>query len=241
MHFNLGIVTETPKRTNGVDFPGSRPVAVQIVTIESQPFAENSYLVWQDGLHEAFVIDPGFEPELILEELERLSLKLTAIVNTHGHLDHIAGNATLKAAYPDAPILIGEGERDWLTDADLNRSRFYGRPMISPPADRTVKEGDLLELAGIRMDVLEIPGHSPGHVVFILRDETPIRVLGGDVLFRGSIGRTDFPGGSFEQLEAGIHAKLWPLPDDTVVYPGHGPVTTIGHEKRTNPFVGSRH
>ncbi len=212
---------------------------IQIETIESQPFGENSYLVWIEGRADAFVIDPGFEPELILEQIEARSLNLAAIINTHGHLDHIAGNAALKAAFPSAPILIGIGEKDWLTDANLNRSAFYGMPVVSPPADRTVIDGETIEIAGIPMLVREIPGHSPGHVVYIVRDPKPMIVLGGDVLFRGSIGRTDFPGGSFEVLEKGIHEKLWPLPDNTVVYPGHGPVTTIGHEKRTNPFVGN--
>lgn len=211
---------------------------IQIETIESQPFGENSYLVWIEGRADAFVIDPGFEPELILEQIEARSLNLAAIINTHGHLDHIAGNAALKAAFPSAPILIGIGEKDWLTDANLNRSAFYGMPVVSPPADRTVIDGETIEIAGIPMLVREIPGHSPGHVVYIVRDPKPMIVLGGDVLFRGSIGRTDFPGGSFEVLEKGIHEKLWPLPDNTVVYPGHGPVTTIGYEKRTNPFVG---
>ena len=109
-------------------------------------------------------------------------------------------------------------------------------PIISPPADRLVNEGDLVEYAGFQFEILEIPGHSPGHVVFLRRGQTNI-VLGGDVLFRGSIGRTDFPGGSFERLASGIRTKLYTLPDNTVVYPGHGPVTTTGHEKRTNPFV----
>jgi glyoxylase-like metal-dependent hydrolase (beta-lactamase superfamily II) len=135
--------------------------------------------------------------------------------------------------------VIGTGDAAMLTDADLNMSGLVGLPITSPPADRTVSEGDRLTLCGLDLEVFEIPGHSPGHVVFLLRDE-PFLVLGGDVLFRGSIGRTDFPGGSFEKLRNGIHAKLWPLPDNTVVYPGHGPVTTIGNEKRTNPFVGER-
>jgi glyoxylase-like metal-dependent hydrolase (beta-lactamase superfamily II) len=94
----------------------------------------------------------------------------------------------------------------------------------------------MLDFAGIQLEVLDIPGHSPGHVVFLMR-EVPLLIFGGDVLFRGSIGRTDFPGGSFKRLESGIQAKLYTLPDDTVIYSGHGPVTKIGHEKRTNPFV----
>jgi hydroxyacylglutathione hydrolase len=100
-----------------------------------------------------------------------------------------------------------------------------------------VNEGDKLNLASIQLEVFDVPGHSPGHVVYLIRETKPLTVLGGDVLFRGSVGRTDFPGGSFETLKSGIVRVLWPLPPDTVVYPGHGPVTTIGHEKQTNPFL----
>ncbi len=213
-------------------------MSVQILTIESQPFAENSYLVWKDGSSEAFVIDPGFEPELILEALQDCKLSLVAIVCTHGHCDHIAGNAALKQAYPDAPIIIGEGDAAMLTDAMRNMGALFGLDVVSPSADRVVKEGETLTVAGITMDVFDVPGHSPGHVVYVLRDEKPKLVLGGDVLFRGSVGRTDFPGGSFETLRANIERVLWLLPADTVVYPGHGPVTTTGHEKRTNPYLG---
>ena len=124
-----------------------------------------------------------------------------------------------------------------LVDAEANLSAPFGLPVVSPAADRLVAEGDRLEPAGIPLEVFEIPGHSPGHIVFVHRAR-PAIVFGGDVLFRGSVGRTDFPGGSSERLFDGIRAKLFTLPDDTVVYPGHGPVTTTGHEKRTNPFVG---
>jgi glyoxylase-like metal-dependent hydrolase (beta-lactamase superfamily II) len=213
-------------------------VRVQIQTIESQPFAENSYVVWRDGATEAFVIDPGFEPEVILEFLAERELTLAAVVNTHGHVDHIAGNRAMKEAFPDAPIVIGRGDADMLVDPELNLSAAYGIPVTSPPRDRAVSDGEVLSVAGVEMDVWEIPGHSPGHVVYFVRGESPGVLFGGDVLFRGSVGRTDFPGGSFEQLAAGVHAKLWQLPDDVVVYPGHGPVTTVGHEKRTNPYVG---
>jgi glyoxylase-like metal-dependent hydrolase (beta-lactamase superfamily II) len=215
-------------------------MSLQIHTIVSEPFAENSYVVWREGSGEAFVIDPGFEPDAIRDFLAERELSLAAIVCTHGHVDHMAGNADLKRAYPDAPILIGTGDAAMLTDAVVNMSAAFGLPVVSPPADRLVNEGDKLTVAGVELEVFEIPGHSPGHVVYLIRDEKPMVVLGGDVLFRGSIGRTDFPGGSFEQLKAGIERVLWPLPPDTVVYPGHGPVTTVGHEKATNPFVGQQ-
>ncbi|HEV3387058.1 MAG TPA: MBL fold metallo-hydrolase [Gemmata sp.] len=210
---------------------------IQILTIESQPFAENSYLLWREGSSESFVIDPGFEPDLILEALSDNGLKLAAIVCTHGHVDHIAGNREMKLRFPEAPIIIGMRDAPFLTDSMLNMSGQYGFEVTSPPADQLVNEGDKLKVAGIELEVFDIPGHSPGHVVYLIRESSPYMVLGGDVLFRGSIGRTDFPGGSFATLKAGIERVLWPLPPETVVYPGHGPVTTTGHEKRTNPFL----
>jgi glyoxylase-like metal-dependent hydrolase (beta-lactamase superfamily II) len=210
---------------------------LQIHTIVSMPFGENTYVVWRPGRTDALVIDPGLEPDLILAFLAEQGLTPAAILNTHGHADHIGGNEALKAAFPAAPLVIGHGDAGMLTDANANLSAPFGMPIVSPPADRTVREGDVLDLAGIALEVLDIPGHSPGHVVFVHRT-TPVHVFGGDVLFRGSVGRTDFPGGSSNQLFSGIRAKLYALADDTVVYPGHGPVTTVGNEKRTNPFVG---
>jgi len=209
---------------------------MQIHTIVSMPFAENTSILWQDGRTEAVVVDPGMEPDAILDFLTQRQLTVAAILNTHGHADHIAGNAAMKEAFPQAPLVIGINDRIMLSDPVRNLSRNYGYDLISPPADQTVVEGDRLSFAGIDFEVLDIPGHSPGHVVFVIR-ESPIVIIGGDVLFQGSIGRTDFPGGSFEQLADGIRKKLYPLPDDTIIYPGHGPVTKVGHERRTNPFV----
>ena len=212
-------------------------MSLQIHTIVSDPFAENSYLLWMDGRDDAVVVDPGFEPDLILAFLAEHGLKLVAILNTHGHVDHIAGNAAMKRAFPEAPILVGTNDASFLTDAVVNMSAAFGMPVVSPPADRLLNEGDRIDFAGVVMDVFDVPGHSPGHIVYVIRETKPTTVIGGDVLFRGSVGRTDFPGGSFEQLKSHIERVLWPLPPATVVYPGHGPVTTVGHEKATNPYL----
>jgi hydroxyacylglutathione hydrolase len=208
---------------------------LRIEVVESMPFAENTYIAWLPGRPDAVVIDPGFEPEAILELLRKERLSPAMILNTHGHVDHIAGNAALKRSFPDAPLVIGAGDAAMLTDPMLNLSGLAGVAITSPPADRAVREQEVVEAAGLQFDVLEIPGHSLGHVVFVLRDQSV--VFGGDVLFAGSIGRTDFPGGNLGQLLNGIRAKLWLLPEAAAVYPGHGPATTIGAEKRTNPFL----
>jgi glyoxylase-like metal-dependent hydrolase (beta-lactamase superfamily II) len=213
------------------------PAEMQIQTLVSQPFAENTYVVWLPGQSDALVIDPGLEPDLILDFLQEQSLTPAAILNTHGHADHIGGNAAMKDTFPEAPLVIGANEIRLLADAEANLSAPFGMPITSPPADRLVREGEVVEYAGIRLEVLDVPGHSPGHVVFVYRG-APVLVFGGDVLFRDSIGRCDFPGSDGPLLIRGICTKLFPLPAETVVYPGHGPVTTIGHEKRFNPFVG---
>ena len=229
-----------PSYNSGIGLPEDVQVRVNIHAVESMPFAENTYLVWADGSAEAVVVDPGFEPDAVLEALRERQLTPVAVLNTHGHVDHIAGNKAMKQYFPDAPLVIGRGDAAMLTDPALNLSGPFGFDIVSPPADRLVDEGESFTYAGLTFGVLEIPGHSPGHVVYVLDGPDPKMVLGGDVLFAGSIGRTDFPNGSQTQLVAGIRAKLWPLPDATRVYPGHGPVTTIGEEKSGNPFVAGR-
>jgi glyoxylase-like metal-dependent hydrolase (beta-lactamase superfamily II) len=126
-----------------------------------------------------------------------------------------------------------------LTDPAGNLSAGYGLPAVSPPADSTVREGDVYQVAGFRLLVRETPGHSRGHVTFVDRESSPVRIFSGDVLFEHGIGRYDFPDAEFEELRASIHDKLFTEPDDAIVYPGHGPTTTIGAEKRFNPFVGA--
>jgi glyoxylase-like metal-dependent hydrolase (beta-lactamase superfamily II) len=213
--------------------------ALRIGRIESLPFGENTYIAHVDGRNDCIVVDPGFEPESIIEYLEQHSLTPAAIVCTHGHSDHIAGNAALKQRWPECPIVIGELDAEKLTNSALNLSAAFGFNVTSPPADRLLSEGERFEAAGIALEVYDTPGHSIGHIVLVCKHVSPWQVFGGDVLFNGGIGRTDFPDGSFEVLRRAIDEKLFTLPDDTIVLPGHGPETTVGHEKRTNPFVGA--
>jgi glyoxylase-like metal-dependent hydrolase (beta-lactamase superfamily II) len=211
--------------------------SVEVVT--DRLFAENTYILWQPGERRCLVVDPGLEPAKIIELLRRQGLTPAAILNTHGHADHIAGNGPLKEAFPGVPLMIGAGDAPKLVDAWENLSAQYGIPITSPPADRLLREGDVVEEAGFRLEVRETPGHSSGHVVFVIRSagEGPPVVLGGDVLFEGSIGRTDFPDGDHEALLRSIREKLFTLPGDTIVLPGHGDPTTTGEEQRTNPYL----
>jgi glyoxylase-like metal-dependent hydrolase (beta-lactamase superfamily II) len=209
-----------------------------VASIVSQPFQENTYVAWLEGRSDCLVIDPGLEPHLILDYLRREKLTPAMILNTHGHGDHIGGNATVKQAFPNAPLVIGEIDEPMLSDSMLNVSGLAGFRITSPPADRVVREGDIVEAAGFRLEVRHIPGHSPGHVVFIWNEHGPKIVFGGDVLFAGGVGRWDLPGGSARTLLSGIRDKLLTLPPDTRVLPGHGPETTIATERAANPYVG---
>lgn len=211
----------------------------RIETVESAPFAENAYVLWRPGGSEALVVDPSFEVDPLLHWLDREGLSLAAILNTHGHADHIAGNAPVKEVFPQAPLIIGVNDASLLTDPEANLSAPFGMPLVSPEADRTLGHGETLILAGFTFEVREIPGHSPGSVVFVSKDAEPPFVLGGDVLFAGSVGRTDLAYGDGPLLLEGIRSKLFDLPDATRVFPGHGPPTTLGQEKDWNPFVGA--
>lgn len=212
---------------------------LQLGKVISAPFDENTYIAHLAGRHDCIVVDPGFDPDAVCDYLDKYGLTPAAILCTHGHSDHIGGNPALKDRWPRLPLVIGVGDAYKLTDPEGNLSAPFGMPFVSPPADRTVDEPERFEAAGLVLDVLTTPGHSKGHVVFLCRQVEPWYVFGGDVLFRGSVGRTDFPDGDFDSLRASIHDKLFTLPDDTVILPGHGPATTVGREKRSNPFVGA--
>lgn len=208
-----------------------------IICVETAPLGENTYILhWPDSV-EAVVIDPGIEISRVVEEITSRSLTVAAILDTHGHGDHIAGNSRLKELYPHAPLVIGVDDVPMLADPRLNLSWMAGLEITSPEPDLTVREGDVLEFAGFRLEVLDVPGHTPGHVAYLVRQTEPWIVFVGDVLFAGSIGRTDIPGGDARQLLRSIHEKLLVLPPETRVFPGHGPPTTIGEEKWTNPFL----
>lgn len=203
-------------------------------------FMQNTLVVNLRGRSDCIIVDPGLEPQKILRLIDTQGLNPVAVLLTHGHADHIAGNRAVIQRYPEIPLIIGQGDAPMLTDPVLNLSGLAGTPITSPPADQFVREGDVLKLAGMTFEVFDIPGHSPGHVVYLLRQFTPHVVIGGDVLFEGSIGRCDFPGGDQQQLVTGIREKLFTLPDDTIVFPGHGDPTTTGIEKQTNPYCGVR-
>lgn len=211
---------------------------LQVRTIVSVPFDENTYVFWVEGQQEAVVVDPGLQPGKIVDLLNAEGLTPVAVLLTHGHTDHIAGNQRMKEVWPECPLVIGEGDAYKLTDPEANLSANYGFSVISPPADKTLVEGDTYQAAGLHFEVLETPGHSAGHITFVLKYDENTHLISGDVLFRDGIGRSDFPDGDTQALLDSIVKKLFTQPDDAIVYTGHGPLTTIGEEKVSNPYVG---
>ena len=201
---------------------------MEILSFEMTPFMMNCYVLKDGG--ETLVIDPGEATE----ELKQCVAdeNVTMIFNTHCHIDHSAGNAGMVAA-TGAPLVCHEDDLPLLRGL-AQQGQMFGFPCeASPDPDRFINEGDTVTVGSVSMKVLHTPGHAPGHVVLVGDGF----VIGGDVLFNGSIGRTDLPGGDHAQLLESIKTKLWPLPDETVVYCGHGPATTIGKERATNPFL----
>jgi len=209
---------------------------MRIRPFELGSFLSMSYVAAAEGGREAVVIDPGEGPEPILEYLAAESLTAAAILNTHGHGDHIAGNTAVKAAFPDAPILIGEADAPMLTDPTANLSALFGLSFVSPPANRLLRDGERVELAGLGIECRLVPGHSPGQMIFYLPAEGVC--FCGDTVFAGSIGRSDFPGGDAAVLQEAIRGRILSLPPETRLYPGHGPPTTVGREAAANPFLG---
>jgi len=210
---------------------------VKIVPIPNGMFAENCYLVVDERAGECAIVDPGEEAGLILHKVEESGAKPVAIWLTHAHIDHVLGVARI-AAETGAPVWLHPADRH-LYDAVPDQAAWFGLepPEPLPAPDQDLAHGTGLRVGGLSFEVRHAPGHSPGSVCLI----GPGVALSGDVLFAGSIGRTDLPGGDFETLIASIERELLPLPDDTILYSGHGPETTIGRERQTNPFLTRVH
>lgn len=195
-------------------------------------FGVNNFIIHSPNSTRAILIDACEDSPSILEKISDLNLELVYLINTHGHGDHIAGNAEI-IGQTGAKLMIHPLDEPYLTDSQLNLSTWLGAELKSPPPDRLLNEGDVVELDDIRLKVLHTPGHTPGNISLVSGDVAFV----GDVIFRESIGRTDFPGSSHQQLIETIRTKIYTLPDNTTLYNGHGPETTVGHEKEYNPFV----
>lgn len=209
---------------------------MKVVSFVFNPFQENTYVLYDDT-KECVVIDPGcieqdekFELTSFIESNE---LKVKLLLNTHCHVDHVLGNDFIKEKYK-VDFLIHAADLPVLKAVRAYAPSYGFHQYKEAEPDRFMNEGDVIQFGNQALKVLYVPGHAPGHVAFY--NESDKTVIAGDVLFYNSIGRTDLPGGNYDTLIASIHDKLFSLPDDVTVYPGHGPKTSIGFEKKTNPF-----
>ena len=205
-------------------------------TIPVTPFQQNCSIVWCDQTMQGAVIDPGGDLPRITAKARELGVTLKQILLTHAHIDHAGGTGTLARELGVPIVGPNEGDAYWI-DGLAQQSRMFGFAPAEPfTPTRWLHEGDTVQVGQSTLAVYHCPGHTPGHVVFHSAEAK--RAFVGDVLFAGSIGRTDFPGGDLDTLLASIRGRLWPLGDDTVFVPGHGPESTFGRERRSNPFVG---
>ena len=211
----------------------AKEVTLIIKGLAVGPIQANCYILGCPRTQEAAVIDPGAEGERILQLLRQQKLNLTTIIDTHGHFDHVGANKQLKEA-TGAQLLIHPLDAPMLSQLVEAAALFGMTAENSPPPDRTVEEGDMIQVGELSLQVIHTPGHTPGGISLYTNNS----VFVGDTLFAGSVGRTDFPGGSADTLKASIQRKLFPLGDDVVVYPGHMGSTTLGQERLSNPFVG---
>lgn len=202
------------------------------------PFEQNCTVLWCETTRQAAVVDPGGDLERILAVMEKEGLSLAMILVTHGHIDHAGGVADLAERLQVPVEGPAEADRFWI-EGMSQQSRMFGFPNVrSFEPTRWLQDGDKVKFGEVELEVLHCPGHTPGHVVFYHRPSELVVV--GDVLFQGSIGRTDFPQSDHAALIRSIKEKLFPLGDDVDFIPGHGPMSTLGEERRFNPFVGSR-
>jgi len=203
-----------------------------IATVVVGPLQVNCYVAACPKSLEALIIDPGDDGERILDTIRSKGWRAVRIVNTHGHFDHIGGNRAVVEA-TGAELLIHELDLPLMQKAKVHAQLYGLQAELSPPPDRLLKDGDNIAIGELTFEVIHLPGHSQGGIALLCGRH----LFAGDVLFAGSIGRTDLPGGDHRTLIDGIRKRLWCLPGETVVHPGHGPDTTIAHEMRTNPFV----
>jgi len=211
---------------------------VEIKSFTFNPFMENTYVLF-DELKEAVIIDPGcYEPEeqeMLTDFIAEQNLQPKALLNTHCHIDHVLGNAFVQKTY-GIPLLIGDKELETLNAVEAYAPSYGFQQYQASTPDQLLSESDKIQFGNTTLYNVFVPGHAPGHIAFY--DATKQFIIGGDVLFEGSIGRTDLPGGDLNTLITSIHSKFFTFPDETVVYSGHGMPTTIGREKSSNPFCG---
>jgi hydroxyacylglutathione hydrolase len=199
------------------------------------PFEQNCSLLWCEETHEGAVVDPGGDLPRIIDAARALGVRIVKILLTHGHIDHAGGTAEL-AAQLGVPVEGPQEEERFWIDQLPQQGQMFGFPRVEAfTPDRWLNDGDKVSFGNVSLDVLHCPGHTPGHVVFF-NAQAKLAVV-GDVLFQGSIGRTDFPRGDHDTLIRSIRGKLWPLGDDVAFIPGHGPMSTFGEERRNNPYV----
>jgi len=208
---------------------------MQVLSFTGGPFEENGYLVVCPATGAAVVVDPGAQALEIVRALERRDATVEAILLTHAHIDHVEGVPRIREVAPDAPIFLHEADRPLYEGVPQQAAAFgLGVPALPPP-DHSWSHGDTFRFGECAFEVRHAPGHAPGHVILVAEDEGVALV--GDVIFQGSIGRTDLPGGDLRELMRSIREQVLTLPDDISLLPGHGPGTTVGRERRGNPFL----
>lgn len=211
---------------------------MKIQVIPVTPFAQNCSLIWDPDTLKGALVDPGGDPQKLYQAVTNNNVTIDKVILTHGHLDHVGATVEVAAHYQVPVIGPHIGDKFWL-DALMQQSQMFGFPPTQPfSPDHWLTEQDTIMLGNLTLEILHCPGHTPGHVALVERGSNTVIV--GDIIFAGSIGRTDFPQGNHQQLIASIREKLFTLPESMTVYPGHGPTTTIGHERATNPFVADK-
>jgi len=210
---------------------------MKTINLAVGPLECNCYLVADAQSGQGAVIDPGGDADLIADTCERERLTPLYIINTHAHADHIAANAEMKRRFPDAKLCIGRDDGPLLADSVRNLSVMLGHTRKMPKPDLLLEEGQTIEFGSCRLRVMVTPGHTAGAICLAADAEKPPVVFCGDLIFAGGVGRTDLPGGDWDTLLRSLREKILPLPEETVLLPGHGPSTTVGEEKATNPFL----